>query len=581
MSMPEPSLPELAASPPTQLSLELPAPPANGEAPLVPVRMVNEYVYCPRLAFLEWVDGEWSDSHDTEEGRRAHGRIDAGGGRLPEPDDVEERPDFTARSVMLGSERLGIIAKMDLIEGEDGTVTPVDTKKGKRPHVAEGAYDPERVQVCAQALILEDAGYKVAEGAIWYAGSRERVRIGLDDALRARTRAAISELRLTAAAGRLPPPLIDSPKCTRCSLAGICLPDEVSFFQCGLAPRPLNPSADTALPLYVQEPGARVGKSGEVLVIEKDAQKTEVAIGDVSELVLHGPISLSTPALSALLRAEIPVTYASSGGWVLGHTVSTGHKNVAIRMAQYRAAFDERRCLSFARSLVAAKIRNTRVFLRRNWKSGNEAERDGALEALSRLADRAPHAPSEAELLGIEGDAAARYFRLFATLFGDSARAFPEFAFDKRTRRPPADPVNAMLSFGYSLLTRTWLTTLSAVGFDPYLGFYHRPRFGRPALALDMMEPFRPILADSTVIQVINNGEVKADAFVSAGPAVNLKPHARKAFIAAYERRLDQEVTHPVFGYRVSMRRLLEVQARLLARHLLGEIEPYPHYLVR
>jgi CRISPR-associated endonuclease Cas1/CRISPR-associated protein Cas4 len=581
MPFPEPSLSEPAPFPQTQLMLELPAPPANGEAPLVPVRMVNEYVYCPRLAFLEWVDSEWSDSGDTEEGRRAHARIDAGGGRMPEPEDLEQKPDFTARSVMLGSERLGIIAKMDLIEGEDGTVTPVDTKKGRRPHVAEGAYDPERVQVCAQALILEDAGYKVAEGAIWYAGSRERVRIALDDALRAITRAAISELRLTAAAGRLPPPLVDSPKCVKCSLAGICLPDEVSFFQRGLAPRPLNPSADTALPLYVQEPGARVSKSGEVLVIQGEEQKTEVALGDVSELVLHGPVALTTPALGALLREEIPVTYASSGGWVLGHTVSTGHKNVAIRMAQYRAAFDERRCLAFSRSLVAAKIRNTRVFLRRNWKNGNEAERDGALDALSRLADRAPHAPTEAELLGLEGDAAARYFRLLATMFGDSAREFPNFAFEKRTRRPPADPVNAMLSLGYSLLTRTWLTTLSAVGFDPYLGFYHRPRFGRPALALDMMEPFRPILSDSTVIQVINNGEVKADAFVSAGPAVNLKPHARRAFIAAYERRLDQEVTHPVFGYRVSMRRLLEVQARLLARHLMGEIETYPHYLVR
>src|SRR5439155_18887000 len=204
---------------PRQLAFELAAPPATAETPLVPVRMVNEYVYCPRLAFLEWVDGEWSDSGDTEEGRRAHARIDAGGGRMPEPEDVEQKPDFTARSVMLGSERLGIIAKMDLIEGEDGAVTPIDTKKGKRPHVAEGAYDPERVQVCAQALILEDAGYQVAEGAIWYAGSRERVRIALDDALRATTRAAISELRLTAAAGRLPPPLVDSPKCVKCSLA--------------------------------------------------------------------------------------------------------------------------------------------------------------------------------------------------------------------------------------------------------------------------------------------------------------------------------------------------------------------------
>jgi CRISPR-associated exonuclease Cas4/CRISPR-associated protein Cas1 len=580
MSPASDSVPTFASSP-AQLTLELLAPPATPETPLVPVRMVNEWVYCPRLAFLEWVDGEWADSGDTEEGRRAHVRVDAGGGKMPAPVDSDEKSDFAARSVTLASERLGIIAKMDLVEGEEGTVTPVDTKKGRRPHVAEGAYEPERVQVCAQALILEDAGYKVSEGAIWYAGSRERVRIVLDEALRATTRTAIADLRLAAAAGRLPPPLVDSPKCTKCSLAGICLPDEVTFFRRGLSPRPLNPSADTALPLYVQEPGARVTKSGEVLVIETEKQKTDVPIGDVSELVLHGPVSLSTPALGALLREEIPVTYASTGGWVLGHTVSTGHRNVAIRIAQSRAAFDERRCLAFARSLVVAKIKNSRVFLRRNFKAGDEAARDETLEMLSRLADRALHAPSEAELLGIEGEAAARYFRLFSSMFGEAARDFPEFAFDKRTRRPPADPVNAMLSLGYALLMRTWLNVLSAVGFDPYLGFYHKPRFGRPALALDLMEPFRSILADSTVIQVVNNGEVKSDAFISAGPAVNLKPHARRAFIAAYERRLEQEVTHPIFGYRVSMRRLLEVQARLLARYLGGEIAEYPHYLVR
>jgi len=572
---------DFVPSPPTQLALDLPAPPATAETPLLPARMVNEWVYCPRLAFLEWVDGEWADSGDTEEGRRAHVRVDSGGGKMPSPAETEPRPDFVARSVMLSSSALGIIAKMDVIEGEGGAVTPVDTKKGERPHVAEGAYEPERVQICAQALILEEAGYRVEEGAIWYAGSRERVRIALDDDLRARTRAAISALRLAAAAGRLPPPLVDSPKCTRCSLAGICLPDEVAFFRKGLPPRPLNPAADTALPLYVQEPGARVGKSGEVLVVETEAGKTEVALGDISELVLQGPISLTTPAIAALLREENPITWASTGGWVLGHTVSTGHRNVSIRIDQYRAAFDGHRSFAFARGLVAAKIKNTRVFLRRNFKAGDEIARDAALDALSRLADRAPHAATEAELLGVEGEAAARYFALFSTMLGDAARDFPEFAFDKRSRRPPADPVNAMLSFAYTLLTRTWHNALSAVGFDPYLGFYHKPRFSRPALALDLLEPFRPILADSTVIQVINNGEVKADGFIAAGTAVNLKPHARKAFIAAYERRLDQEVTHPMFGYRVSMRRLLEVQARLLARHLSGEIDPYPHYLVR
>src|SRR5690606_11099038 len=143
---------------------------------------------------------------------------------------------------------------------------------------------------------------------------------------------------------------------TKCSLAGICVPDEVTFFRRGLAPRPLNPSADTALPLYVQESSARVTKSGEVLVIVAREGKTEVPIGDVSELVLHGPVGLTTPALAALLREEIPITYASSGGWVLGHTVSTGHRSVVIRIAQYRAAFDERRCLAYSRTLVAAKL---------------------------------------------------------------------------------------------------------------------------------------------------------------------------------------------------------------------------------
>src|SRR6266702_248876 len=346
--------------PPRQLSFELAAPPATPETPLVPVRMVNEYVYCPRLAFLEWVDSEWADSGDTEEGRRAHVRVDAGGGKLPAPAEIDDKPDFAIRSVTLASEALGIIAKMDLVEGEDGTVTPVDTKKGKRPHVPEGAYEPERVQVCAQALILEDAGYKVTDGAIWYAGSRERVRIALDVDLRATTRTAISNLRLAAAAGRLPPPLVDSPKCTKCSLAGICLPDEVTFFRRGLPPRPLNPSADTALPLYVQEAGARITKSGETLVIEGEAGKTTVPIGEVSEVVVLGPVSVTTPALGALLREEIPVTWGSFGGWVLGHTVSTGHKNVSVRIDQFRAAFDERRCLALARNLVAAKIRNCR-----------------------------------------------------------------------------------------------------------------------------------------------------------------------------------------------------------------------------
>jgi CRISPR-associated exonuclease Cas4/CRISPR-associated protein Cas1 len=567
----------------SQLSFDLPAPPAAANLPLVPARMVNEWVYCPRLAWLEWVAGEWAESGDTAQGRRVHARVDTPGPAMAAPETVAEGEDLRTRAVTLSSERLGLIAKIDLVEAQDGTVTPVDYKKGKRPHVAEGAYEPERVQVCAQALVLEDNGYKVDEGALWFAESRERVRVVLDDELRAKTRRAIGELRLAAAGTRAPPPLDHSPKCIRCSLAGICLPDEVSYFRKGVMPRSFAPADDPALPLYVQTPGARVRKSGETIVVETDEAETETPIIDVSELALYGPVSVSTPLVGELLSRGIPIAWHSGGGWFLGHTVSTGARNVGVRIAQYRMAFDETRALAFARGLVAAKLRNARTMLRRNWKDeAAAADRDAALAELKRLAERAEHARDASELLGLEGEGAAVYFRNFEKLLVASGEpGAPSFSFQKRNRRPPEDPVNAMLSLAYAMLIRTWHTALALNGFDPYLGFYHRPRHGRPALALDMMEPYRPILADSVVVNAVNNGEIKTADFVFSGPACSLKPAGRKSFIAAYERRLDLETTHPVFGYRVSMRRLVAVQARLLARHLEGEIDVYPHYLPR
>lgn len=565
-----------------QLTLPLPPPPADAHAPLVPARMVNEWVYCPRLAYLEWVEGEWAESGDTAEGRRTHGRVDEGGGRLPAPDELGGDM-AQARAVTLASERLGVIAKMDVVEIDAGTAMPVDFKKGKRPHVAAGAYEPERVQICTQAMILEDNGYAVEQGVLWYAGSRERVQVVIDDELRTRTLEAIAGLRSAAANGRRPPPLENSPKCPRCSLAGICLPDETNLFRKGYPPRPLNPSADPALPLYVQTPGARLRKSGERLVVETKEETVEVPLIDVSQVALFGPVSVTTPALHALMRAEIPVSWFSTGGWFLGHTVGTGNGNVAVREAQYRAAFDEPRRLAFARDLVAAKVRNGRTMLRRNWRVHGDAEdKNEVLVRLQRIVQRVPRAKGSQQLLGIEGEAAAIYFACFEQMIASGAKEdMAAFTFSKRNRRPPTDPVNAMLSLAYALLTRVFTTAISTTGLDPYMGLYHRPRHGRPALALDLMEPFRPIVADSCVIQAINNGEVKPGDFVFNGPACSLKTGGRKAFIAAFERRMEQETTHPLFGYRVSMRRLVEVQARLLARHLQGEIVPYPHYLPR
>ncbi len=553
--------------------------------------MVNEFVYCPRLAYLMWGQAEWAETGDTVDGRRIHSRVDRPNKPLPEPETLDDnQTKVVSRSLTLSSEKLGVIAKIDIAEAEDGVVTPVDYKRGKRPHVAKGAYEPERIQVCLQALLLEEHGYRVEEGAIWYAESRERVRIVLDDELRLAAREAVSRLRLTAAHGRIPPPLRDSPKCPRCALVSICLPDEIrSLGGSDLAPRPIAIGVDEALPLIVQSQRARISKEGETLKIaDEDQGDTTVRLNEVSDVALFGNVSVTTPALVTLMDREIPVAFHSHGGWFRGIAHGVGHRNVEVRTAQYRHSFDPNYCLAFARDLVATKIVNQRTILRRNWRGDRDA-RKAILDRLNAARRSTKAAPSASALLGLEGDAAATYFRAFSDLLTPpGARKSPDesdglapFRFDSRNRRPPTDPVNAMLSLAYAMLTRHLTVALATVGLDPYRGFFHAPRYGKPALALDIMEPFRPIIADSVVLTAVNTGEVSPGDFVTAPTGTSLTPAGRKRFVGAFERRLSQETTHPLFGYRLSMRRLLLLQARLLCRHLLGELPDYPHYLPR
>ncbi len=268
MTEPTPAFPPCGAG---QTSLPLDAPPLPPGVPLLPARMLNEYVYCPRLAYLEWVQGEWADSADTVEGRQVHRRVDKARGTPPKGSGVPGEAASAAaaerihvQSLELSSPSLGLVAKLDLAEFEGRRAVPVDYKRGKRPHVALGAYEPERVQLCVQALLLEEHGYEANEGVLYFAASRERVKVVFDDALREATRQAAAGLRLVAGGGRIPPPLENSPKCPRCSLAAICLPDEVHYLRSpDNPPRPLAVANDTALPMYVQARGAKVAKKGE------------------------------------------------------------------------------------------------------------------------------------------------------------------------------------------------------------------------------------------------------------------------------------------------------------------------------
>jgi len=255
-------------------------------------------------------------------------------------------------------------------------------------------------------------------------------------------------------------------------------------------------------------------------------------------------------------------------------------RNVSLRRNQFRLADQEYFALALARRLVAGKVRNQRTLLQRNHI---EPDRN-TLAGLKEMAEHAERASRLDELLGIGGNAARLYFGAFAGMIKpDEVSNAAEFSFDfdGRNRRPPRDPINAMLSLAYSLLAKDLTVACYAVGFDPYIGYYHQPRFGRPALALDLMEPFRPLIADSGVLTAVNTGMVTHKDFVRAGNSVALTAGGRKGFLRAYELRMDTLVTHPLFDYRVSYRRLLEIQARLLARVLDGEVGEYPVFTTR
>jgi CRISP-associated protein Cas1 len=438
-------------------------------------------------------------------------------------------------------------------------------------------------------MLLNENGHDCERGVLYFAQAKTRVEVVFDAALRGRTLELLAQAKDAAAGNTLPPPLTASAKCQGCSLHGVCLPDEVNYLAAEggaeslPAEEPLRrlvPARDDAQPLYVQEQGARVGLDGEVLEVRSREHGVigKARLFELSQLVVLGNVQVSAQAVRELCGRGIPVCWMSYGGWLAGFTDGLGHNNVEIRRAQFRASEDQGgAALRLARRFVRNKIANCRTLLRRNHPDAP----DGTLRELSALADATESAPGRQELLGVEGNAARLYFEAFPALIRAPGGGDLAFDFTTRSRRPPRDPVNALLSFAYSLLARDLAVTARAVGLDPFLGFYHQPRHGRPALALDLMEEFRPIIADSVVLSAINTGVVTGADFVRSSLGVAMKPEGRKRFMQAYERRLEEEVTHPVFGYRISYRRVLEVQCRLLARHLCGEIDSYPEFRTR
>ena len=593
--------------------------PVASEAPeFVPARMINEALYCERLMYLEWAQREFVDNVYTVDGRVVHRRVDRGGGKLAKPENVADEG-VEVRSLWLSSEKLGITAKIDFVESEGNVVIPVEHKRGSPPRGKIGAYLPERAQLCAQVLLLREHGYDCPRGEIYYAAARRRVPIEIDSVLIDHTLEAARRAREIAGAGAIPEPLKDNPKCVGCSLSSVCLPDEVNLLrslagmpivdepfepqQLGLelgdpfgepddpdpwdlrgdgaaepSLRRLVPARDERVPLYVQAPGARIGLDGDrLLVSSAKAAPAPARLPQTSHVAIYGGAQITTQALTALFDRNIPVFFFSSGGWYRGRALAHSSKNIELRIQQHRAADDPEVAVVLARTFVVAKIRNQRTMLRRNASKLGPTVL-GELESLAKKAQLAEVVPS---LLGYEGTAARVYFGSFGRMVKGDEEVLQTFDVNGRNRRPPRDPINALLSFSYALLVKDCAMALSVAGLDPMLGFLHQPRYGRPALALDLMEEMRPLIADSVVLTAINNGEIRPSDFAITVAGCGLRPAGRKRLIATYERRMDQLVSHPVFGYRISYRRLLEVQARLLGRTLTGEIASYPAFRTR
>ena len=560
----------------------------------IPVRALNQVTYCPRLYYLQYVDCVMPTNEHVEGGLFDHRRVDA-------PDLANktrtDRGTATSRGVALSSEALGLSGILDVIEEKGGDGYPVETKHGSAPRDEDGkatTWDNDAVQLCAQALLMEEAfGKPVPRGFQFYAGSRERVEVPFTADLRDKTRGAITRCRELAVLDTPPPPLPAElrHRCFGCSLAPVCLPEETLFeitppteaekAKPHAAITRVIPQSDDGAVLYIQEPGSHVGKRSEHLVIKKDGRElNRVPIHAVRQVVVFGNVQVSTQALETLVTNEVPVVYLTGYGRFVGAFTPPPAKNVSLREAQYRKFNDADACLMLAKAAVRAKLTNQRALLMRSLRTETERGKDElAARHIAEMIRSLDDVNTLDSVLGTEGQGAALYFGEFGRfLKPPPGRGFD---FTTRNRRPPRDPVNALLSFAYAMLAKDCFAAVCVVGFDPYKGFFHQGRHGKPSLALDLMEEFRPVIADSVVLTLINNESLTPDDFVMWRDACNLTDAGRKAFFAAYELRKATVVTHPVYGYRMSYARMLEVQARMLAAFVRGETPSYTGFTVR
>ncbi|MEN9242437.1 MAG: type I-MYXAN CRISPR-associated endonuclease Cas1 [Thermostichus sp. DG02_3_bins_51] len=540
---------------------------------LIRVSALHALAYCPRLFYLEEVEELYTQNAAVFAGRRLHVELEN-----------EEEGEW--EDLFLESAELGLRGRVDALRTREGQFIPYEHKRGRAardPQNQPVAWESDRLQILAYAYLVETAlGIPILEGRIRYHADNVLVHVPLDEAGRAAVREAVQQARLLRQSPLRPPVTENERLCAGCSLAPVCLPEEARLAhdrEWQLVR--LFPEDDERQCVHILEPGTRVGRSGSRLKItHKDQTEEFIAAQQTGQLVLHSFSQISTQAIHFCAESDIGIHFISGGGrYVCSLDPRKG--SIQRRIWQYRALSDPDLCLRLAQQLVTCRGQSQRKFLMRSGASCSRLPQvEQAIEQMKSVLKQVNKADSRESLLGLEGNLAALYFGALAHMFSDTVRE--EMRFVGRNRRPPKDRFNALLGFGYGLLLKDVMNAILIVGLEPALGFYHQPRSQAPPLALDLMEIFRVPLVDMPIMASVNRGQWDPEAdFTIRGEQVWLSDEGRKKMISIYEKRKQEKWKHPVTGYSLTYRRLLELEVRLLEKEWTGEGGLFAQLVVR
>lgn len=547
---------------------------------------LHALVYCERLFYLEEVEEIRVADAAVYAGRAMHEELD-------EPGDVVE--------MTIESAELGIRGRLDAFRRRDGAFFPIEHKRGRARRDADkrpAAWDSDRVQAAAYAMLLEEhTRTVVSEARIRYHKDNVTVRVPIGDDQREEVRRYVGRARELSASPDRPPVTPNERLCVRCSLSPVCLPEEARFAEAGReppaaaaapgaaereAPVRLYPPDTEARSVHVLTQGAKVSRSSDTLVIsELDGASEKVGTREVSDLVIHGHAQMSTQALRLCADAEIPVHYVTTSGAYLG-TFSGPSGGVQRRIRQFRGLTDDGLALGLARRLVLAKVEmQLRHVLRGSRKADDlRARVEPHLSAMRQRLRHCAHAATREEMMGDEGSAARAYFAALAEMVVPEAGEAMRPA--GRSRRPPLDRFNALLSFGYAMLFKDVHSAILRVGLEPSFGVLHQPRSSAFPLVLDLAELFRVPVVDLAVLGAVNRRTFDpVQDFAVTGKQVWLSETGRRKMIDAYERRKHEEYRHDLLGFSLSYARMMELEARLLEKEWSGEPGLFATFRIR